>query len=87
MGLRFLPIGSRQQAGFLFDLFFDPEDGGSTFLQNTVEHLPLDYKALQPRRQHSTPGLSNAAPIIYFPGALLYSAGFNVNQNLKKKYF
>jgi hypothetical protein len=31
------------------------------------------------------PGLSNAAPVIYFPGALFYSAGFNVNQNFKKK--
>jgi hypothetical protein len=39
----------------------------------------------------SKAGLSNAAPAgvmapeIYFPGALIYSAGFNVNQNLKKK--
>jgi hypothetical protein len=32
----------------------------------------------------NVPGLSNAAPVIYFPGALFYSAGFNVNQNLKK---
>jgi hypothetical protein len=38
-------------------------------------------------------GLSNAAPagamapVIYFPGALIYSAGFNVNQNFKKKIF
>jgi hypothetical protein len=32
-------------------------------------------------------GLSNAAPVIYFPGALTYSVGFNVNQNFKKKYF
>jgi hypothetical protein len=31
-----------------------------------------------------TPGLSNAAPVIYFPGALIYSAGFNVNQNFKQ---
>jgi hypothetical protein len=31
-------------------------------------------------------GLSNAAPVIYFPGALFYSAGFN-NQNFKKKIF
>jgi hypothetical protein len=30
-------------------------------------------------------GLSNAAPMIYFPGALIYSAGFNVNQNFKKE--
>jgi hypothetical protein len=32
-------------------------------------------------------GLSNAAPVIYFPDALIYSAGFNVNQNFKKKIF
>jgi hypothetical protein len=38
-------------------------------------------------------GLSNAAPagvmapVIYFPGALIYSAGFNVHQNFKKKIF
>jgi hypothetical protein len=38
-------------------------------------------------------GLSNAAPagpmapVIYFPGTLIYSAGFNVNQNVKKKIF
>jgi hypothetical protein len=38
-------------------------------------------------KQHSGAGLSNAAPVIYFPGALFYSAGFNVNQNFKKKYF
>jgi hypothetical protein len=41
----------------------------------------------------STPGLSNAvpagamAPVTDFPGALLYSAGFNVNQNFKEKIF
>jgi hypothetical protein len=35
----------------------------------------------------SEPGLSNAVPVIYFPGALIYSAGFNINQNLKKKIF
>jgi hypothetical protein len=34
-----------------------------------------------------TAGLSNAAPVIYFLGALFYSAGFNVNQNLKEKIF
>jgi hypothetical protein len=32
-------------------------------------------------------GLSNAAPAIYFPGALFYSAGFNVNRNFKEKIF
>jgi hypothetical protein len=42
---------------------------------------------------HSKVGLSNAvpagamAPVIYFPGALFYSAGFNVNQNFKNKIF
>jgi hypothetical protein len=30
-------------------------------------------------------GLSNAALVIYFPGALIYSACFNFNQNFKKK--
>jgi hypothetical protein len=35
----------------------------------------------------SRTGLSNAAPVIYFPGALFYSARFNVNQNFKKKIF
>jgi hypothetical protein len=34
---------------------------------------------------HSQAGLSNAAPAIYYPGALIYPAGFNVNQNFKKK--
>jgi hypothetical protein len=37
-------------------------------------------------RSH-TPGLSNVAPMIYFPGALIYSAGFNVNKNFEKKIF
>jgi hypothetical protein len=36
---------------------------------------------------NSMAGLFNAAPVIYFPGALFYSAGFNVNQDLKKKIF
>jgi hypothetical protein len=40
-----------------------------------------------------TTGLFNAvpagamAPVIYFPGALFYSASFNVNQNFKEKIF
>jgi hypothetical protein len=34
-----------------------------------------------------TAGLSNAVSVIYLPGPLLYSAGFNVNQDLKKKIF
>jgi hypothetical protein len=43
--------------------------------------------ALLPRKEPPVPigpGLSNAAPVIYFLGALIYSAGFDVNQNLKK---
>jgi hypothetical protein len=42
---------------------------------------------LRPAGKSFGPGLSNAAPVIYFPGALIYSAGFNVNQNVKKKIF
>jgi hypothetical protein len=41
----------------------------------------------QSQSERCTAGLFNAEPVIYFPGALLYSAGFNVNQNLKKKIF
>jgi hypothetical protein len=37
--------------------------------------------------RRSRAGLSNEAPVIYFPGALFYSAGFNFNQNFKGKYF
>jgi hypothetical protein len=36
-------------AGFLLGLLFDPEDGGSVFLQNVVVLLS-DYIALYPRR-------------------------------------
>jgi hypothetical protein len=39
------------------------------------------------RWQPCNPSLSNAAPVIYFPGALIYSAGFNVNQNFKEQIF
>jgi hypothetical protein len=49
---------------------------------NRRRWLSADYTALYPRT-----GLSNTAPVIYFPGALIYSAGFNVNQNFKKKIF
>jgi hypothetical protein len=38
-------------------------------------------------REDLRAGLSNAAPVIYFPGALIYSASFNVNQNFKKKKY
>jgi hypothetical protein len=46
--------------------------------QNLRNCMLLNYSGYKP-------GLSNAAPVIYFPGALIYSAGFNVNQNFKKK--
>jgi hypothetical protein len=48
-----------------------------------------DYQRELSKRQAipSRAGLPNAAPVIYFPGALFYSVGFNVNQNFKKKVF
>jgi hypothetical protein len=36
-------------AGFLLGLFFDPEDGGNTFLRN-VGSFSMDYMELYPRR-------------------------------------
>jgi hypothetical protein len=39
--------GKRGSAGFLLDLLFYPEDGGSTFLRN-VSELLLDYAAFYP---------------------------------------
>jgi hypothetical protein len=36
-------------SGFLFSLFFNPEDGGDMFLRN-VDLLSTDYTALYPRR-------------------------------------
>jgi hypothetical protein len=35
-------------AGFMADLLFDPDDGGSMFLKNVG--LPPDYMILEPRR-------------------------------------
>jgi hypothetical protein len=37
--------------------------------------------------ENPTSGLSNAAPVISFFGALIFSAGFDVNQNVKKILF
>jgi hypothetical protein len=37
----------------LLSLFFDPEDGDDTFLQN-AGWLSSDYMALYPRRQYSS---------------------------------
>jgi hypothetical protein len=37
------------QAGFLFGLFFDPEDGSDMFFQN-FGWLSTEYMALYPRR-------------------------------------
>jgi hypothetical protein len=56
----------------------------TTVNQNTAPTPFLLMTLLVP---HSTPGLSNAAPVINFPGALFYPAGFNVNQNFKEKIF
>jgi hypothetical protein len=36
-------------AGFLLDLFFDPEDGRSVLLRNVGKRLP-DYTVSHPRR-------------------------------------
>jgi hypothetical protein len=40
-------------SGFLLGLFFDPYDGGDTFLRN-VGWLSTDYTALHPRIQNSS---------------------------------
>jgi hypothetical protein len=40
-------------AGFLLDLFFDPEDGSAILLRN-VGCLSTDYTALYLRRQNSS---------------------------------
>jgi hypothetical protein len=37
-------------AGFMLDLFFEPEDGGDIFFRN-VGWLSAVYKALYPKRQ------------------------------------
>jgi hypothetical protein len=38
-------------ACFLLDVFFDPDDGGSTFIRNADKLLP-DYTASHPRRSY-----------------------------------
>jgi hypothetical protein len=38
--------------GFLFGLFFDPEDRGDVFLRNN-DRLSPDYMLLYPRRRNS----------------------------------
>jgi hypothetical protein len=52
--------GSKQlNTGFLFGLFFDPEDGGDMFLRN-VGYLSKDYMALYPEdRNHRIHGCEN----------------------------
>jgi hypothetical protein len=69
----------------------------TNFLVNTLNKIITHYRwpttslfimnICSPMFEHSTPGLSNAVPVIYFPGALHYFAGFNVNQNFKKKIY
>jgi hypothetical protein len=44
---------SERHACFLLGLFFDPENGGDTFLQN-AGCLSVDYTALHPRRRNSS---------------------------------
>jgi hypothetical protein len=44
---------SKQQAEYSFNLLFDPEDGGNTFLRNVDKYL-LDYTASNPRRYYSS---------------------------------
>jgi hypothetical protein len=43
-------------AGFLFGLFFDPEDDGNIFLRN-VDYHSTDYTSLHPRRINFSEGL------------------------------
>jgi hypothetical protein len=48
---------------------------------------PSNSECYTPSSEPFRLGLSNAVPMIYFPGTLFYSAGFNVNQNFKEKMF
>jgi hypothetical protein len=75
----------------------------TTNLNTRVEPTPLTSCILSVRQTVKntniykelafSAGLSHAAsagamaPVIYFAGALIYSAGFNVNQNFKKKKY
>jgi hypothetical protein len=61
--------------------------GGKLYIEYSDFSLSLEQEIIYENNSLSNAGLSNAASMLYFPGALLYSAGFNVNQNLKKKYF
>jgi hypothetical protein len=61
-------------------------------MQEASEPLVTTYQTtrchnLEDHNLRSKAGLFNAAPVIYFSGALFYSAGFNVNQNFKEKIF
>jgi hypothetical protein len=51
--MKYLSYGTCFHAGFLLNLFFDPEDGGYMFLRNVGWHS-ADYMALYPRRLYSS---------------------------------
>jgi hypothetical protein len=51
-------------AGFLFALFFDPEDRGDMFFRN-VGLFSTDYAALYPTRQNSSFSLLWEPQILY----------------------
>jgi hypothetical protein len=70
---RHFPRGTKEN----HDSRYNSRDSNQTLSQYKSAALPLE----------SRPGLSNAAPLIYFLGALFYSVGFNVNQNFKDKIF
>jgi hypothetical protein len=68
----------------------NPKTSDLSYVRSWIWKINALYEVFEPIRYS---GLSNAAPagaiapLIYFPGALIYSAGFNVNQNFKKKIF
>jgi hypothetical protein len=53
-------LGTWFHAGFLFGLFFDPEDWDDMFLRN-VGWLSTDYMAVYPRRSSSSSSIINVS--------------------------
>jgi hypothetical protein len=60
-----------------------PQLGHGSFLSHIFQIISHQLSHIRRCRA----GLSNAAPVIHFPGALIYSPGFNVNQKFKKEIF